>query len=83
MFGAQPQVAVADKKSGEMDFATTFQQQSQYLLPIMIGVFAFTYPLWVSLYLSTFTIFGIIQQYQIQGLGGLEPIVKRFLKERA
>lgn len=56
------------------DFATVFQKQSAYLFPIMIGFFSFNFPFGLSLYWNTFSIFGIIQQYKISGLGGLEPI---------
>jgi YidC/Oxa1 family membrane protein insertase len=61
----------AKKKSAEPDFATAFQTQSLYMLPLMIGFFSFQFPLGLSLYWNTFTIFGIIQQYKISGLGGL------------
>ncbi|MBI2031594.1 MAG: membrane protein insertase YidC [Candidatus Levybacteria bacterium] len=54
------------------DFASAFQSQSTYIFPIMIGFFSYTFPIGLSLYWNTFTLFGIIQQYQIVGLGGLE-----------
>ena len=60
-----------DKKK-EQDFATAFQSQATYIFPLMIAFFAFSFPIGLSLYWNTFTIFGIIQQYKIQGLGGLE-----------
>lgn len=55
----------------EDDFATAFQTQSIYLFPLLIGYTSFAFALGLSLYWNTFTIFGILQQYQIQGLGGL------------
>lgn len=57
----------------EPDFATAFQTQTVYIFPFMIGFFSFTFPVGLSLYWITFTVFGIIQQYKIQGAGGLEP----------
>ncbi len=54
------------------DFATAFQSQSLYIFPIMIGFFSYSFPIGLSLYWNTFTIFGIIQQYQISGLGSLK-----------
>lgn len=54
------------------DFASAFQTQSTYIFPVMIGFFSYTFPLGISLYWNTFTIFGILQQYKIQGWGGLE-----------
>lgn len=61
-----------DGKKKEDDFATAFQTQSLYIFPIMIGFFSYTFPIGLSLYWNTFTIFGIIQQYLIAGLGGLK-----------
>ena len=55
----------------EDDFATAFQTQSMYLFPLMIGFFSWSLPIGLSFYWNTFTIFGIIQQYFISGLGGL------------
>ncbi len=60
-----------DNKKSD-DFATAFQKQSLYIFPIMIGFFSYTFPIGLSLYWNTFTIFGIIQQYLISGLGGLK-----------
>lgn len=54
------------------DFATAFQTQSLYIFPVMIGFFSYTLPVGLSLYWNTFTLFGILQQYRIQGgWGGL------------
>ena len=60
-----------DEKKKE-DFATAFQSQSLYIFPIMIAFFSYGFPIGLSLYWNTFTIFGIIQQYRISGLGGLK-----------
>ena len=71
-----PQVSQkAVVKKGEEkkdDFATAFQSQSLYIFPVMIGFFSYSFPIGLSLYWNTFTIFGIIQQYKISGLGGLK-----------
>ena len=55
----------------ETDFATAFQQQSLYIFPFMIAFFSWGFPVGLSLYWNTFTIFGIIQQYKVSGLGGV------------
>ncbi|OGH10251.1 MAG: hypothetical protein A2152_03015 [Candidatus Levybacteria bacterium RBG_16_35_6] len=60
-----------DKQKKE-DFASAFQSQSLYIFPIMIAFFSYSFPIGLSLYWNTFTVFGIIQQYQISGLGGLK-----------
>ncbi|KKQ27477.1 MAG: Membrane protein insertase, YidC/Oxa1 family [Candidatus Levybacteria bacterium GW2011_GWA2_37_36] len=65
-----------DKKDAG-DFASAFQTQSLFIFPVMIGFFAFSFPIGLSLYWNTFTIFGIIQQYKITGLGGLGEWIKK------
>ena len=55
----------------EEDFATSLQKQMMFMMPLMIGFFAFTLPFGLSLYWNTLTIFGIIQQYLVAGWGGL------------
>lgn len=62
------------------DFATAFQAQSTYILPIMIGFFSFNFPIGLSLYWNTFSIFGIIQQYFVTGWGGLKLPARKLNK---
>ncbi|MBI2074747.1 MAG: membrane protein insertase YidC [Candidatus Levybacteria bacterium] len=62
------------------DFASAMQTQSLYIFPVMIGFFSFSFPIGISLYWNTFTIFGILQQYQIQGLGGLSEWTEKIKK---
>ncbi|MDP2649908.1 MAG: YidC/Oxa1 family membrane protein insertase [bacterium] len=66
-----------EKKQG--DFASAFQTQSLYIFPAMIGFFSYSFPIGLSLYWNTFTIFGILQQYRIQGWGGLFPKKSKIL----
>jgi YidC/Oxa1 family membrane protein insertase len=81
MFPTPPSVPSTGKdKKGSDDFATVFQKQSAYLFPIMIGFFSFNFPFGLSLYWNTFSIFGIIQQYKISGLGGLEDLWQKAKK---
>lgn len=54
------------------DFQATFAKQSLFIFPIMIGFFSFQLPFGLSLYWNAFTLFGIIQQYFLVGLGGLK-----------
>jgi YidC/Oxa1 family membrane protein insertase len=55
-----------EKKGGAEDFAQAFQTQSLYMFPLMIGFFSFQFPLGLSLYWNTFTLFAMIQQYKTQ-----------------
>lgn len=67
-----------EKKEGSDDFSSAMQTQSMYIFPIMIGFFSWSLPLGLSLYWNTFTIFGIIQQYEIsRNWGGLEPWINK------
>lgn len=75
MLFAKPAPTSSPQKREE-DFATMFQKQSLYLFPFMIGFFSFTFPIGLSLYWNTFTLFGILQQYQVLGLGGLSEWLK-------
>lgn len=62
---------VAEKKKDTEDFTKAFQTQSLYIFPLMIGFFSWSFPVGLSFYWNTFTIFGILQQYKIAGWGGL------------
>lgn len=64
-----PENAPVGKKD---DFQATFAKQSLFIFPIMIGYFSFSLPFGLSLYWNAFTIFGILQQYFLVGLGGLK-----------
>lgn len=64
-------------KKKEPDFAQTMQTQMLYMTPVIIGVVSYQFAIGLSLYWNTYTIFGIIQQYQLQGLGGLSSWLKR------
>lgn len=55
---------VENKK--EDDTAAMMQKQMSFLFPLMIGWFAFSFPVGLSLYWNTFTVLGIIQQLQIK-----------------
>lgn len=79
LFPSKPPLKPGEKR--KEDFASSFQTQSTYIFPIMIGVLSFTFPIGLSLYWNTFTVFGIIQQYQIQGWGGLSPWIKKLKKQ--
>ena len=65
------------KKDTQEEFASAMQTQSLYIIPLVIGYSSFSFPLGLSLYWNTFTIFGIIQQYSIAGWGGLQPWIDK------
>lgn len=53
------------QKTGQDDMAKIMQTQMNYLFPAMIGWFAFSFPIGLSLYWNIFTLLGIIQQRKI------------------
>lgn len=64
------------EKEGMEESMLAVQSQMVFLMPIMIGFFAWQFPVGLALYWNTFTLFGIIQQYKIMGWGGMESLVK-------
>ena len=64
---ASGQKAIAKKKDGATDtmadFSSIMQKQMLYFFPVMIAFISFGFPVGLSLYWNTFTVFGIIQQY--------------------
>ncbi len=67
----------AKEKEGLEESMGQVQSQMVYLMPIMIGYFAFNFPIGLAIYWNTYTILGIIQQYKLTGWGGAAGIVSR------
>lgn len=65
-----------EKESAE-DTMAAVQSQMTYLMPVMIGYIAFTFPLGLALYWNTLTLIGIWQQYRISGWGGVAGFINR------
>ncbi len=55
----------------------TVQSQMVFIMPVMIGYFAYTFPIGLALYWNMFSILGIYQQYMIGGWGGLRPWLEK------
>ncbi len=72
----ESQKEIKEKEKIE-DTMGAVQSQMVYLMPIMIGYFAFSFPIGLALYWNVYTILGIIQQHRVGGWGGLEQIWKR------
>lgn len=52
-------------KTKEEDMSAVMQKQMAIMMPLMIGYFAYTFSLGLSLYWNTFTVFAIIQQHYL------------------
>ena len=66
------------EKEGFEDSMAQMQTQMVYLMPLMIGYFAFTFPVGLAIYYNMFTIMGIIQQYRISGWGSLTSLIQKY-----
>lgn len=65
---------VKEKENLE-DSMSAMQSQMAYLMPLMIGYFAYTFPIGLAIYWNMYTILGIVQQYQHTGWGGASDFV--------
>jgi len=70
-----------EEKEKQEELMAAMQSQMSFLMPGMIALFSYGFPLGLSLYWNTFTIFGIIQQYLISGPGGLADLVPLLRKK--
>ena len=78
----QPAVMVASEKAKKTpeksdDLMYTMQGQMLYLMPLMTILIGWKLPSGLVLYWLATTVFSLIQQYFVSGLGGLELWVKR------
>ena len=65
------------EKGKSEDAMAAMQGQMMYMMPLMVGWFAFQFPIGIALYWNTFTILGIVQQHKMSGWGGLEGWIKK------
>ncbi len=65
------------EKEGLEESMGQVQSQMVFMMPLMIGYFAFTFPIGLAIYWNTYTILGIVQQHRVSGWGGLESLVTR------
>ncbi|OGK54697.1 hypothetical protein A3B56_01715 [Candidatus Roizmanbacteria bacterium RIFCSPLOWO2_01_FULL_45_11] len=49
-----------EKEKGNDNFAAELQKQMAFIMPVMIGFFAYNFPLGLSLYWNTFTVFSLV-----------------------
>ncbi|MFC1622268.1 YidC/Oxa1 family membrane protein insertase [Patescibacteria group bacterium] len=75
--GARAAKKTPDKKD---DIAYNMQQQSLYMMPLMMVMLGANLPSGVALYIVVSTLFSIVQSYLINGWGGMKPIVDKIEK---
>jgi len=57
--------------------AKTMQSQMIFVMPVITVFFALRFPSGLALYWVTSTLFSLVQQYYVSGLGGLKPYLQR------
>lgn len=63
------------KEENSMEMAQSMQQQMLYLMPAMTVIIALKFPSGLALYWVVTTLFSLVQQYIVSGLGGLKPVL--------
>ncbi|MCH7951638.1 membrane protein insertase YidC [Patescibacteria group bacterium] len=77
--GAKKAKADEDKT---LDMAGAMQKQMLYVMPLMTGLIALSFPSGLALYWVATTIFSLVQQYVISGPGGLATVVEKLRARR-
>lgn len=67
------------KEEDTAEMAASMQQQMLFIMPIMTGFFAASFPAGIALYWVVTTIFSVGQQYYISGWGGITTYYQRAL----
>jgi YidC/Oxa1 family membrane protein insertase len=60
-----------EKEEDIAEMASTMQQQMMFLMPVMTGIIALRLPSGLALYWIMGTVFSIVTQYFVSGLGGI------------
>lgn len=60
-----PSPKTDDKGAKQADAMADMQKQMGFVMPVMIGFFAFSFPVGLSLYWNIFSLFGIMQQLKV------------------
>ncbi|MDO8573594.1 MAG: YidC/Oxa1 family membrane protein insertase [Candidatus Daviesbacteria bacterium] len=65
------------EKAGMEESMGQVQSQMVYMMPVMIGYFAFSFPVGLAIYWNTYTILGILQQHRVAGWGGMADLINK------
>jgi YidC/Oxa1 family membrane protein insertase len=74
-------VELNKKEEDTADMAATMQKQMLFMMPLMTGFIAISFPSGLTLYMVATTIFSIGQQWVLSGPGGLTLYMNRFLSK--
>jgi len=76
---AQTKSKKDDQKAEDMtEMATAMQSQMVFIMPAFTFFLALKFPSGLALYWVATTLFSLVQQYFVSGLGGLKPYLVRF-----
>jgi YidC/Oxa1 family membrane protein insertase len=53
-----------------------------YMMPLMTGIIALRFPAGLAVYWVATTLFSLVQQYFVSGLGGLEVIINKLTNKK-
>lgn len=76
----EPKDKAKDIEKKEEDMSAQIQSQMALFMPATMAWVAYSFPIGLALYLNTFTIIGIIQQYKLAGTGALTKYLPKKLK---
>lgn len=65
------------KEEDSLEMAQSMQQQMLLIMPVMTTFIALKFPSGLALYWVITTVFSLVQQYLVSGLGGLKPVLAR------
>ena len=71
-----PEKVSNEKKESVEDMAQTMQTQMLYIMPVMTTLIGIALPSGLGLHWVITTVFSVVQQYYISGLGGLKQWLK-------
>lgn len=67
--------AKKQKEEDGLEMAQSMQKQMLYTMPLMTTIIALKFPSGLALYWTISTVFSLVQQLIVSGLGGLKPIL--------
>ncbi len=68
-----------DKKD---DIAYNMQQQSLFIMPAMMAFLGISLPSGVIIYIITSTLFSIVQNYFVNGWGGMQSVIEKIIPKK-
>lgn len=66
------------KEEDSLEMAQSMSQQMLFIMPAMTVLISLNFPSGLALYWVITTLFSLVQQYLVSGLGGLVPVLTRF-----